>query len=262
MNSLLPSALIIGIDNFVAIKLAKKLIDKDISVIGVGDFVTDLMNLENFKWESEIEGVEGQFNYIFDFRGDLSLFEGNKIVGEKISFVTIDDNLLVEQLRTGLKKMDFNWRLIESWGVYGDGMASWRQNDNWLIKILESAVKNKSLEVPLPEQKINLLEVSDLVEAILRASFLSNTEKQIFLILGDVIEVEDLARILIDKAKMTKMKVFQKEMNIFEDKDNLAVESAKKLRWSPEINFQKGVEETLQYFFSKIDEENRQKTCP
>jgi nucleoside-diphosphate-sugar epimerase len=253
MNSLLPSALIIGVDNFVAIKLAKELINKDIKVTGVGEFVSELGLENNFTWVADLTEVEGNFDYIFDFHGDLAVFKKDKISGEKISFIAIDNKGLIDRLKNGLLGVDLNWRVIESWGVYGEGM----ERDTFLAEILEMAVKNKNLEVPLPEQEIRLLNVADLVEAILRASFLSNTEKKSFLIMGKTISSEDLARILIDKAKMTKMKVFQKEMNIFEDKNKMAEESERNLRWRPEIDFKEGIEETLQYFFSKIDEENR-----
>jgi len=253
MDSLLPTALIIGIDNFVATRLAKELVNKDIKVTGVGDFVSELGLGNNFNWAAEVSEVEGDFDYIFDFLGDLSVFKGNKINGEKNSFITIDDKSLADKLKIELMGMNFNWRIVEAFGVYGSGM----KNNSFLAEILEMAVKNKNLEVPLPEQEIKLLEVSDLVDLILRASFLSNTEKKAFLAMGKTITSEDLARILIDKAKMTKMKVFQKEMNVFKDESNKSEETKKTLRWSPEIDFKSGIDETLQYFFSKIDEENR-----
>ena len=253
MDQGLPTALIIGVENFVAIKLAKELVNKDIKVTGVGDFVTELGLGNNFNWIADIDEVEGDFNYIFDFLGDLDIYKNNKISGEKISFIVVDDYNLVNKLKTNLVDVNLNWRMIETWGVYGVGM----NRESFLAEILEMAVRNKNLEVPLPEQKIKLLEVSDLVEAILRASFLSNTEKEYFLVLGKLITVEDIARVLIDKAKMTKMKVFQKEMNVFEDKYHKSGDSEEKLRWSPKIDFEKGIDETLQYFFSIIDEENR-----
>ena len=253
MDQGLPTALIIGIENFVAIKLAQELINKDIKVTGVGDFVTELGLENNFNWIADIDDVEGNFDYIFDFLGDLKIYKNEKITAEKISLITIDNNELSNKLKKELVGMQLNWRIVESFGVYGVGM----NRNTFLAEILETAVKNKNLEVPLPEQKIQLLEVSDLVEAILRASFLSNTEKNFFLILGKTITPENLARVLIDKAKMTKMKVFQREMNIFNDEDNKSEDSEKKLRWSPKVDFEKGIEETLQYFFSVIDEENR-----
>jgi len=253
MDQGLPTALIIGIDNFVAIKLAQELINKDIKVTGVGDFVAELGLGNNFNWAAEVSEVEGNFDYIFDFWGDLRIYKNEKISGEKISLITVDNSELLNKLKKELTEVELNWRIVGSFGVYGVGMG----RDTFLAEILETAVKNKNLEVPLSEQKIKLLEVSDFVEAILRASFLSNTEKKSFLILGKTITPENLARILIDKAKMTKMKVFQKEMDIFEDQDNKSEDSEKKLRWSPKVDFEKGIEETLQYFFSTIDEENR-----
>ena len=260
MDSLLPTALIIGIDNFVAIKLAKELVNKDIKVTGVGDFVSELGLGNNFNWAADLDEVEGNFDYVFDFCGDLSVFKGDKIRGEKNSFIAIDDKSLANKLKGDLVGVDFSWRIVEAFGVYGSGMAPQSRGGNWLAEILEMAVKNKNLEVPLPEQEIKLLEVTDLVDLILRASFLSNTEKKTFLAMGKTITSEDLARILIDKAKMTKMKVFQKEMNVFRDESNKSEETKKNLRWSPEIDFKNGIDETLQYFFSKIDEENRNQT--
>ena len=257
MDSMLPSALIIGVENFVAVKLAKELVNKDIKVTGVGDFVAELGLGNNFNWVAEVSEVEGNFDYIFDFIGDLTVYKDEKIYGEKISFITIDNDELVNELKKELVGVNLNWRLVEAFGVYGVGMSWQWRNGNWLTEILEAAVKNKNLEVPLSNQKIKLLEVSDLVEAILRASFLSNTEKKSFLILGKIVTAEDIARILIDKAKMTKMKVFQKEMKVFEDISNKSEDSEKILRWWPQIDFEKGINETLQYFFSTIDEENR-----
>ena len=179
MNSLLPSALIIGVDNFVAIKLAKELINKDIKVTGVGEFVSELGLENNFTWVADLTEVEGNFDYIFDFHGDLAVFKKDKINGEKISFIAIDNKGLIDRLKNGLLGVDLNWRVIESWGVYGEGM----ERDTFLAEILEMAVKNKNLEVPLPEQEIRLLNVVDLVEAILRASFLSKKYPFPFLLL-------------------------------------------------------------------------------
>jgi hypothetical protein len=115
---------------------------------------------------SDISEVEGNFSYIFDFRGDLSIWKEDKIRGEKISFITIDDEELAKKLKFNLKGLDLNWRLIEAFGVYGSGM----ETENFLTDVLRLAVKNKNLEVPLSEQKLSLLAVTDLVDAILRAS--------------------------------------------------------------------------------------------
>ena len=255
MDGSLPLALIIGIDNFVAKKLAEELVKKDIGVIGVGDFVMELKSLENFRWVDSLDEVEGDFNYVFDFKGELGLWGKDKIKGEKVSFVSVDDDGLSQGLKERVDTLDFNWRLIEAKGVYGKGMG----DINFISEIFRSAVKNKNLEVPLPEQKLRLLHVDDLVEVILRASFLSNTEKNKFLILGKDERSDELARILIDKAKMTRLKVFQKKFDLIENREGEFEDSQKKLRWKAKISFKDGIDEVLQYFFSEIDDESRNK---
>jgi len=120
------------------------------------------------------------------------------------------------------------------------------------------------LELPSPETKIRLLAVNDLVEAILRACFLSGTEREYFLVLGKEIRVEEMAKILMDKAKMTRFKVMETGVKIDQGNEKLAEVSESQLRWRAEIPFEKGIVTTLQYFFSKADEENRRgkKTKP
>ena len=255
MDGSLPLALIIGIDNFVAKKLAEELVKKDIGVIGVGDFVMELKSLENFRWVDSLNEVEGDFNYVFDFRGELGIWDKDKIKGEKVSFISVDDDGLNKGLRERVDDLDFNWRLIEAKGVYGKGM----EDINFISELFRSAVKNKNLEVPLPEQKLRLLYVDDLVEVILRASFLSNTEKKKYLILGKDERSEEVARILIDKAKMTRLKVFQKKFNLVENREGEFEDSQKKLRWKAKISFKDEIDDVLQYFFSEIDSESRKK---
>jgi hypothetical protein len=131
--------------------------------------------------------------------------------------------------------------------------------DGFLAEAIKLAVVNKNLILPNLKDKFRLLAVEDLVEAILRASFLSGTEGEKFLILGEETDSEAVAKILMDEAKMTRFKVREMTGLIDQGDKFLAEESRRKLRWKPEIDFDKGIKETLQYFFSKIDEENRAK---
>lgn len=253
MNSGLPSALIIGIDHFAAKNLAQELINKDIRVVGVGEYVAGINEMKNLEWASEIEEIKGNFSYVFDFRGDKK--DWDKIEAEKFVLLSINDNKRAIYLKNEVVGWQKDWRIIESRGVYGAGM----EEDSFLSKVIRLAVQNKNLELPSPKKETRLLAVADLTEATLRATFLSGTENENFFILGKKISFENLAKVLMDKAKMTRFKVIEKEVEVDIGEESEALKSEDKLRWRAEIDFDDGVEETLQYFFSVMDEENRRK---
>ena len=253
MSQGLPTALILGIDHFVAKKLAEELVNKDIKVVGVGEMVSGLMELDNFSWAMDLDEVEGEFNYVFDFVGNKD--DWQKIKGEKLALIAVDDESRRSYLAREAAVLDQDWRIIEAKGVYGERMGE----NGFLAKVIRQAVMNKNLELPNPEDEIRLLAIPDLVEAVLRACFLSGTNREYFLVLGKRISFEDLAKVLMDKAKMTRFKVMEKDISIDMGDERLADVTEKQLRWKAGIDFSEGIEETLQYFFSKIDEENRQK---
>jgi nucleoside-diphosphate-sugar epimerase len=253
MSQGLPTALILGIDHFVAKKLAEELVNKDIRVVGVGEMVSGLMELDNFSWAMDLDEVEGEFNYVFDFVGNKD--DWQKIKGEKLALIAVDDESRRSYLAREAAVLDKDWRIIEAKGVYGERMGE----NGFLAKVIRQAVMNKNLELPNPDEEIRLLAIADLVEAILRACFLSGTNREYFLVLGKRISFEDLAKVLMDKAKMTRFKVMEKDISVDMGDERLAEMTEKQLRWKAGIDFDEGVEETLQYFFSKIDEENRQK---
>jgi hypothetical protein len=253
MSSGLPSALILGIEYFAAKKLAEELANKDIKVVGVGEYIAGLNEIKNFEWASEIEGIEGSFNYVFDFSANKRIWE--KVEGEKWILISVDDKERTESLKKETENWEANWRIIEAKEVYGVGMGE----ESFLAKVMRQAVQNKNLELPEADRKFRVLAVEDLIEAILRASFLSGTEREIFLVLGRETNSEEIAKVLMDEAKMTRFKVMQSNREINQGDEDLVRESAKKLRWEAKIDFSEGIRETLQYFFSKLDEENRQK---
>jgi len=255
MNSALPFALIMGIEHFAAKKLAEELSNKDINVIGVGEYVAGLSEIKNFEWLMDLSEVNGKFNYVFDFKGDESLWKTDQFKGEKITLICINNKEKAEQLKNELDNLDLNWRMVEAEGVYGPGM----EENNFLSRAIKQAVVNKNLVLPDLKSKFRILAIEDLVEAILRASFLSGTEKEKFLVLGNKINSEEVAKVLIDEAKMTRYKVLQEEIDIEEVDEERLRESNRKLRWEAKVDFKNGIKETLQYFFSKADEENRKK---
>jgi hypothetical protein len=253
MRQGIPTALILGIDHFVAKKLAQDLVNKDIYVVGVGEMVVGLSDLKNFELAVSLDAVEGRFDYVFDFCGDKD--DWDKIEAEKFTLISTDDNERKNYLNkqaTGFLK---DWRIVEANGVYGERMGE----NNFLTKVIRQAVANKNLELPEAGGVIRLLAVADLVEAILRACFLSGTNREYFLVLGKEITFEELAKILMDKAKMTRFKVMEVAREVNQGNEKLAETTERQLRWKAEIPFGEGIDGTLQYFFSLIDEENRRK---
>ncbi|MDD2224980.1 MAG: DUF4012 domain-containing protein [Candidatus Shapirobacteria bacterium] len=258
MNPALPYALIIGIDQFAAKKLAEELSNKDINVVGVGEYVAGLSDIKNFELLMDLSEVSGKFNYVFDFLGDKNLWKTDQFKGEKITLVCVNDRERAEFLKDDLDDLNLNWRMVEAEGVYGPGM----DENNFLAEAIKLAVVNKNLVLPSLKSKFRILAIEDLVEAILRASFLSGTEKEKFLILGEETNSEEVAKVLIDEAKMTRYKVMQKEIEIEKIDEERLRESVRKLRWEPKSDFKGGITETLQYFFSRADEESRKPKKP
>ncbi len=253
MNQGLPTALILGIDHFVAKKLAEELVNKDIKVVGVGEMVVGLEDLKNFDWVMDLDEVTDEFNYVFDFTGRKE--DWKKIKGEKFTLVTVDDDSRRNYLSREVVVLNNDWRIVEAKGVYGERM----DEDSFWAKIIKQAVSNQNLELPEPNKIIRLLAVTDLVEAILRASFLSGTNREYFLVLGVEITCEELAKVLMDKAKMTRFKVIEIDKEIDQGNERLAETTESQLRWKAQLSFDEEVDGTLQYFFSLKDEENRKK---
>ncbi len=243
MNNSSPKALILGIDNFVARKLALALNNKDIKVTGL------------VKGEG-LEGLGFVPNYIFDFNGEIDSLE--KFVDDdvKITVVSVNNEDKSEFVYKQLQDFGGNWRFVEAYGVYGP----FNQEDNFLNRAIKQAVKNENLVLPVISSTYRLLAVDDLIEAILRASFFAGTQRERFLIVGKEINSEKVARVLIDEAKMTKVRVIQNEISLDFWEDSQVFKNWQKLRWQPEIDFKEGIKETLQYYFSVVDEENRSKT--
>jgi len=209
-----PVAIINGIDKFGANFLAKELLDKDIFVVGVGEFELGMENNANFKWMGEVSEYEGKISYVFDFEGDESLVNLVSEKAAKLTVICINNSNKAEKVKKYLKTGDFNWRIIEAYGVYGQGMADDQQDRfgiGFLIEAITAAVKNTNLVLPSLGAKYRLLNIKDLVEVALRASFLSGTEKNEYLVFGEEIDSGEVAKVLIDEAKMTKFKVIQKD---------------------------------------------------
>lgn len=253
MDSSLPTVLIYGVDNFVARKLAREILKKDMNVVGVGSWVTGLGDLANFSYVSDVTEIDSNFTYLFDFVGSELVWKKAAKIGAKVTVIGSNDRDRAALIKNNLKKMENNWRMVEAVGVYGPGMRS----RGFLGEAIVKAVKNKNLVLPSLETSFRLLAVDDLVEVIMRATFLSGTEKEFFFIAGEETDSREVAEVLIEEAKMTRHKVMavKGSVDVWDKKE--VMENWEKLRWKPKLSFREGIGETLQYFFSKVDEESR-----
>lgn len=252
----LPTAIINGIDKLGGKKLAEELVKKDINVIGLGKESWWDEGMKGVEFRVSVEDVDVEVNYIFDLVGEEELLDRAEKDGAKITIVRINSEEVIDG-RNGV-----DWRGVRLQGVLGEGMDSESGGVGWLVTALRQAVENKNLTIPGGRNKVRLLAVEDAVEAILRCTFLSGTSGEILEVRGNEVGIDDVAKILIDEAKMTRYKVI--ETGELEDDSSTSlgqeVEGVwSRLRWRPVVELKTGIRETLQYFFSMIDEENRNK---
>jgi len=231
-------AIIFGRDNFVAKKLEEVLTSQGIKV-GYGD-------------SDEVTGAA----YVFDFEGNSEIW-GSLLPGQKLVVISVDDLEKAKVWQKTLQSFEINWRIVVGENVYGAGMG----DGGFLGKAFYLAAKNKNLILPALSQDFSVLAVGDLVEVVLRACFLSGTRGQLLVINGEKVNSKKIAEVLIDEAKMTKNQVIQNE-NLLEIWDENLINTSKEiLRWVPEIDFRVGAKETMQYFVSAVDDENRRRAA-
>ena len=260
MSSGTPVAVINGIGKFGAVKLAELLVTNDIEVVGVGEYVDELKGLNNFSCVGEINDWEGRAEYYFDFENDHELWKKAESDEAKLVVAGVNRSIRIEP---ELRNLNLNWRITNIHGVYGPGMETEIGEEGeveYLTEAIKLAVANKNLILPSRKGLIRLLPEADLTEVAMRSCFLSGTEKEVFEIWGEVVSLEDLAKTLIDEAKMTRYKVEesdQLQVNSYELTKEQVENEWRKLRWRPRENWAEGMKETLQSYFVKADEEGR-----
>lgn len=247
MSNQLPVAVINGIEKFGAKKLAEWLRLNDIKVIGLGEF------------SGTLEEISENVDYWFDFDENQEIWK--KANDDKSRLTIVGVNRSIE---TGsfLAELSVNWRIINVHGVYGEEMEDGGEGSeevSYLIKAIRLAISNKNLILPPQRAPLRLMAVNDFREVVLRASFLSGTEKKVFDIWGREIGSEEIAKVLIEEGKMTRFKVEEEEIKIKMPNNEEVLDNWQKLRWQPTVELSEGMKETMQYFFSKTDEDNRKK---
>ncbi len=262
MSSGTPVAVINGIGRFGAVKLAELLVVNDIEVVGIGEYVDELKGLNNFSWLGGAEDWVKVAEYYFDFENNSELWTKAENDGAKLVVMGINRSV---EVTSELRDLRLNWRVVNVHGVYGPGMETGVEGVgeiNYLAEAIKLAVANKNLILPSRKELIRLLPEADLTEVAMRSCFLSGTEKEVFEIWGDIVSLEDLAKTLIDEAKMTRYKVEESPNSNppvgGQTPNKEEVENEwRRLRWRPRENWAEGIKETLQAYFVKADEEGR-----
>ena len=240
MSMGLPVALVNGADKFVAKKLVESLRKSDIEVVELGESWGDLSE------------VGEKVDYVFDFEGDRRVWEKAVKDGSKLAVIGVNQEVQAKDL----VELGVNWRVVNLHGVYGVGMEG--DEVGFLINALGLAVRNKTLMLPPRESDLRLLAEEDALEAVMRSSFLSGTEGEVLDIWGEKINSEEIAKVLIEEAKMTRFKVEETQNLKLKTQNKEDIETEwRKLRWRPNVSFGAGVKEVLQDFFAKVDEEGR-----
>lgn len=250
MSNGLPIAVINGKGRFGADKLAETLKENNIDVIEVGEFT------------GKLEDLAEKAEYYFDFETEADVWEKAEKDGAKLVIVGVNRSI---EVPAELHNFRMNWRIINVHGVYGEKMetaaadaAASQKEIGYLIEAIKLAVGNKNLILPSRKRVLRLMPEKDLTEVVMRSCFLSGTEREVFEIWGGELNSEDLAKVLIDKAKMTRLKVEEDDkIETAAIKKEVAEGEWRKLRWRPGDDWAEGMEETMQSYFVRADEEGR-----
>lgn len=249
MSWQIPIALIVGIDHFVAQSLAKMLAEKDISVLGIGSGKRS----GNWVVVGEVDEIEENLAYIFDFEGNKKAWKRALRDGAKLVVVVVDKNIEID--KNWLEESGVNFRIVEVAEVYGEGMET---DLNWIGAALESAVLNKRLVLP-DKERVRPLAVEDAVEAILRSSFLSGTNGGIYKIGGTGVNLEEIKDWMQREAKMTKREIEIYDGKYLARQDSDVESNWGSLGWTPIQQWQEGLVPVMQYFFTLADEMSRKR---
>ena len=251
----MTAAILVGIDQMVAQKLGEVLLAKDILVIGVGEGAGELEKDRRFVLVESIDQVEETAAYVFDFRGDQTVWNRVGREGGKLAVVSVDGKVSLQGLGGHLEKMGVNWRTIEIHEVYGPAMDL---DSNWVGEAVTLAVLNRPLRLPT-ESSLRPVAVEDAVEAIMRCCFMSGTTGEHFIFGGAAMERDVVAEILKKEAKMTREGVELTGRGLVLFNDSQIEEQWQRLRWVPVRSFEESITETLQYFFTVADTLGRKK---
>jgi len=235
MKDGLPVILVSG-NNFVAKRLVELFLKDEVFVVVLG---------EN---ENRLEKIDFRADYVFDFEANEDVWTRAEI--DESRLVVIEKDNMAEEVMEKLAKKSVDWRMLCGYNVYGPGMDL---DENWVARVMTSAVMNKNLEIPKENGSLRCIFVDDFVELAKRCCFIPGLSGERVVVYGKKVRIDTICRTLVNKAKMTKKGVIVKNRQEVEISDNKVEAEWNKVDWDGGDGFEIGVSQTLQYFFSEID---------
>jgi len=255
MKNGLPVVLIWGSD-FVAKKLAADFVGDSVVVVLKGK-AEDWLNIGKGEvaFCEDVSKIDYRIDYAFDFGEDEVVW--SRIEADEGRLVVVRRNKNGEDTLKKLSLRKADWRLVCGFDIYGEGMEL---GENWVAKVIETAVLNKELELPKDTGYLRCIEVADFVEAIKKACFVPGVSGERLMIFGKKVSVETVCKTMVAKAKMTKKGIVVKEDSSFEVEDSMVSEYWDKISWEGGKDFSEVCTETVRYFFERMDPLVRSKT--
>ncbi len=255
MKNGLPVVLIWGSD-FVAKKLAADFVGDSVVVVLKGK-AEDWLNIGKGEvaFCEDVSKIDYRIDYAFDFGEDEVVW--SRIEADEGRLVVVRRNKNGEDTLKKLSLRKADWRLVCGFDIYGEGMEL---GENWVAKVIETAVLNKELELPKDTGYLRCIEVADFVEAIKKACFVPGVSGERLMIFGRKVSVETVCKTMVAKAKMTKKGIVVKEDSSFEVEDSMVFEYWDKISWEGGKDFSEVCTETVRYFFERMDPLVRSKT--
>ncbi len=253
MKNGVPVVVIWG-DNFVSRRLLINMAGESVAIVtNINTEIEDIKD-KNVVFVDQLTDVEINIDYIFDFGGDENIWKLAEEAEARLVVVEIDEG--GDGNLAKLTDMSVDWRLVSGYGVYGPGMGI---EQNWVARLLKSAVFNRDLELPQDNGFLRSIEVDDFVEVLKKACFVPGVSHERLFVLGKKTSVDEICLTMVNKAKMTKKGVMVTGENSMEVDETVVREYWDKIAWDGGGDFGKKIDETLKYFFEQMDSVARTK---
>ena len=248
MKDGLPVILVSG-NNFVAKRLVELFLKDEVFVVVLGESEDWIGYPEKkFLVKNQLEKIDFRADYVFDFEANKGMWTRAEV--DESRLVVIEKDNMAEEVMEKLAKKSVDWRILCGYNVYGPGMDL---DENWVARVMKSAVMNKNLEIPKENGSLRCIFVDDFVELAKKCCFVPGLSGERVIVFGKKIGIDAICRTLVNKAKMTKKGAVVKNREEVKISDNKVEVEWDKISWDGGGGFELGVGQTLQYFFSEID---------
>jgi len=248
MKDGLPVILVSG-NNFVAKRLVELFLKDEVFVAVLGESKDWIGYPEKkFLVKNRLEKIDFRADYVFDFEANEGVWTRAEV--DESRLVVIEKDNMADEVMEKLAKKSVDWRILCGYNVYGPGMD---MDENWVARVMKSAVMNKNLEIPKENGSLRCIFVDDFVELAKKCCFVPGLSGERVIVFGKKIGIDVICRTLVNKAKMTKKGAVVKNMEEVKISDNKVEIEWEKISWDGGGGFEVGVSQTLQYFFSEID---------